>query len=121
MSTLEIEELTKFVARVFRIEDVTSGDPQKGFLARYRGQLVDGDSAELYDLLADSLAPYNVIPLFKIEDGRHAVYLAPKPAEPKKDNYSTNILLFVLTVFSVMLAGAQPEGAIPQDFAGQVC
>jgi membrane-associated protease RseP (regulator of RpoE activity) len=120
MSTLEIEELTRFVSRVFRIEDVTSGDPQKGYLARYRGQLLDEDSAELYDRLADSLAPYNIIPLFKIEDGRHAIYLAPKPAEPKQDKVSTNVILFVLTVFSVMLAGAQPEGPIPEDFAGQM-
>jgi membrane-associated protease RseP (regulator of RpoE activity) len=120
MSSIEIEELTRFVARVFRIEDVTSGDPQRGFFARYRGQLVDGDSAELYDLLADSLAPYNAIPLFKIEDGRQVIYLAPKPPEPKKDKVSTNIILFVLTVFSVMLAGAQPEGALPDDFAGQM-
>jgi membrane-associated protease RseP (regulator of RpoE activity) len=120
MPTLEIEELTRYVSRVFRIEDVTSGDPQKGFLARYRGQLVEGDSAELYDRLADSLSPYNIIPLFKIEDGRHTVYLAPKPADPKKDKVSTNVILFVLTVFSVMLAGAQPEGPIPQDFAGQM-
>ncbi len=107
MPTLETEELTRFVARVFRIEDVTSGDPQKGFLVRYRGQLVDGNSAELYDRLADSLAPHNIIPLFKIEDGRQAIYLAPKPAEPKKDRVSTNVILFALTVFSVMLAGVE--------------
>ncbi len=120
MSTPEIEELTRYVSRIFRIEDVTSGDPQKGFLARYRGQLVDGDSAELYDRLADSLAPYNIIPLFKIEDGRHAIYLASKPMEPRNHKVSTNVILFLLTVFSVMLAGAQPEGPMPQDIAGQM-
>ncbi len=119
MSIPEIEVLTNYVARVFRIEDVTSGDLQKGFFARYRGQLRDEDSAALYDLLADSLVPYNIIPLFKIEDGRQVIYLAPKPPEPKKDNISTNIILFVLTVFSVMLVGAQPEGAMPNDFMGQ--
>jgi membrane-associated protease RseP (regulator of RpoE activity) len=120
MSTPEIEVLTNFVARVFRIEDVTSGDPQRGYLARYRGQLLDEDSASLYDLLADSLAPYNVTPLFKIEDGRQVIQLMPKPPEPKKEKISTNIILFVLTVFSVMLVGAQPEGTMPADFTGQL-
>jgi hypothetical protein len=120
MSTPEIEVLTSYVARVFHIEDVTSGDVQKGFFARYRGQLVDEDSAALYDLLADSLTPYNIVPLFKIEDGRQVIYLAPKPPEPKKDKVSINIILFALTVFSVMLAGAQPEGALPNDFVGQI-
>ena len=120
MSIPEIETLNDLVARVFRIEDVTSGDPQKGFFARYRGQLLSDDSASLYDLLADSLIPYNAIPLFRIEDGRQVIYLTPKPLEPKKDNISTNIILFVLTVFCVMLAGAQPEGPMPNDIAGQM-
>jgi membrane-associated protease RseP (regulator of RpoE activity) len=118
MSTLEIEELTRFVSRVFRIEDVTSGDPQRGFLARYRGQLLDEDSAELYDRLADSLAPHNILPLFKIEDGRHVIYLAPKPADPKKDKISTNLILFALTVFSVMLAGVAVPAELCNDSTG---
>jgi len=39
----------------FRYDDVTFGDPTKGFLLRYRGQLVL-DSFEAYDQLADALA-----------------------------------------------------------------
>jgi membrane-associated protease RseP (regulator of RpoE activity) len=120
MQIPEIEILNNLVARVFRVEDVTSEDPRKGFFLRYRGQLVDGDSASLYDVLADSLIPYGIIPLFKIEEGRQVIYLAPKPPEPKKDNISTNIILFVLTVFSVMLAGAQPEVPLPADTMGQL-
>jgi len=120
MLTPDTEVLNNLVARVFRIEDVTSEDPRKGFFLRYHGQLLDEDSASHYDRLADSLAPYGVIPLFRIEEGRQVVYLAPKPPEPKKDNISTNIILFVLTVLSVMLAGAQPEGPMPNDLAGQL-
>ena len=120
MSIPETEILTNLVARVFRIEDVTSEDPRKGFFLRYRGELISDDSASLYDLLADSLAPYEIIPLFRVEEKRQVIYLAPKPPEPKKDNISVNIILFVLTVFSVMLAGAQPEGPIPSDFVGQM-
>ena len=117
MSIPETEILNDLVARVFRIDDVTSGDPQKGFFARYRGQLLSDDSVSLYDQLADSLIPYNIIPLFRIEDGRQVIYLTPKPPEPKKDNISINVILFVLTVFCVMLAGAQPEGPMPNDIA----
>ncbi|HMU93421.1 MAG TPA: site-2 protease family protein [Anaerolineales bacterium] len=120
MSIPETEILTNLVSRVFRIEDVTSEDPRKGFFLRYRGVLANEDSAALYDTLADSLSPYGIIPLFRMEEGRQVVYLAPKPPEPKQDRISTNILLFVLTVFSVMLAGAQPEGTMPDDFMGQL-
>ena len=120
MSIPETEILTNLVSRVFRIEDVTSEDPRKGFFLRYRGVLANEDSVALYDTLADSLSPYGIIPLFRMEEGRQVVYLAPKPPEPKQDQISTNILLFVLTVFSVMLAGAQPEGTMPDDFMGQL-
>ncbi|MBI5351541.1 MAG: site-2 protease family protein [Chloroflexi bacterium] len=120
MSIPETEILNNLVARIFRIEDVTSEDPRKGYFLRYRGQLLDEDSASLYDRLADSLIPYGVIPLFRVEDSRQVIYLALKPAEPKKDKVSTNIILFVLTVFSVMLAGAEPDGPFPADFGGQM-
>jgi len=120
MSFPETEVLTNLVTRVFRIEDVTSEDPRKGFFLRYRGQLLDEDSASLYDRLADSLTPYGIIPLFRLEEDRQIIYLASKPPEPKQDKISTNIILFVLTIFSVMLAGAQPDGPMPNDFMGQL-
>jgi len=121
MSFPEPEILNQFVARIFRIEDVTSMDPhQQGFLMRYRGQLLDEDSASAYDLLAGLLDPYRISPHFRIEDGRQVIYLAPKQPDPKQDKVSTNIILFVLTVFSVMLAGVQIEGPIPEDAMAQM-
>ena len=120
MSLPETEIVTSLVSRIFQIEDVTSGDTQKGFLVRYRGRLLDGDSASAYDRLADSVKRYSVTPLFRIEEDRQVIYLVPARPEPNKDKISTNIILFVLTVFSVMLAGAQPEGPLPQDAWGQI-
>jgi membrane-associated protease RseP (regulator of RpoE activity) len=55
-----------------------------------------------------------------MEQGRQVVYLTPSKPEPGPSKISTNIILFVLTVFSVMLAGAQPEGPIPADLGGQL-
>ena len=121
MSFPEPEFLNQLVARIFRIEDVTSMDPhQQGFLMRYRGQLLDEDSASAYDLLAGLLDPYRISPTFRIEDGRQVIYLAPKQPDPKQDKVSTNIILFVLTVFSVMLAGVQIEGPLPEDAMAQM-
>ena len=121
MSFPEPEFLNQLVARIFRIEDVTSMDPhQQGFLMRYRGQLLDEDSASAYDLLARLLDPYRISPHFRIEDGRQVIYLAPKQPDPKQDKVSTNIILFVLTVFSVMLAGVQIEGPLPEDAMAQM-
>lgn len=124
MSFPEPEVLNHLVARVLRIEDVTSLGTQEGgqpgFLMRYRGRLLNEDSASAYDALAGSLAPYGLSPHFRPEDGRHVIYLAPKRDDAQPEKIAANVILFILTVFSVMLAGAQPEGPIPNDALGQM-
>lgn len=120
MSVPETEVLNNMVRRVFRIDDVTSMDPLKGNLVRYRGQLLNEDSVAAFDELTEALSQYSLTPLFRVEEDRQVIYIAPKQPEPAPEKISTNIILFVLTVFSVMLAGAQPEGPIPQDTAGQM-
>lgn len=120
MSFPELEILNSLVARIFRIEDVTTGDPQKGWVVRYRGHLLDEDSAAAYDLLADSVRGHGLTPLFRKEGDRQVIFLAPSMPEVKKRLPTTNIILFILTVLSVMLAGAQPEGPIPADMWGQM-
>jgi len=120
MSFPEPEILNSLVARVFRIDDVTTGDHQTGWIVRYRGQLLDGDSATAYDLLADSVRSYGITPLFRKEEGRHVIYLAPSVPEAKKRLPTLNIVLFIITVFSVMLAGAMPEGEPPASQGAQM-
>jgi membrane-associated protease RseP (regulator of RpoE activity) len=116
------EILTSLVARVFRIEDVTSGGHNDPYLWRYRGQLLSGtDSAESYDLLAEALKPHGLMPVFRRdESGRQVILLVEKPPAPPPANPRTNLLMFLLTVVSVMLTGAQiPAGVpVPEDFFG---
>ncbi len=101
----EIETLTPIVARVMSIEDVTAGDPKKDYLVRYRGQIY-GESAEAYERLAEQLRPFQVTPMFRQDKDRHAVLLLPGIIEAKPSNPLVNLILFVLTVLSVMLSGA---------------
>lgn len=112
MSHPEIETLTSLVSRIFRVDDVTVGDPRQ-FLARYRGQIYSEDTAAAYDQLDESLKPYDLMPLFRIENKAHVIYVVPRLPDAPRTNYSTPLILFILTVFSVMLAGAQPEGTPP--------
>lgn len=120
MSFPEPDVLNSLVSRVFRIEDVTLGDSQKGWIARYRGLLLNDDSAAAYDLLADSVRAYGLTPLFRKEGDKHVIFLAPSMPEAKQRPPTTNIILFLLTVISVMLAGATPQGPLPSDVGGQI-
>ena len=119
MSLPDTDVLTSLVARVFRIDDVTAGD-EKGPLLRYRGQLLSDDSASAYDQLAASVKPHGLTPLFRLEKGEQVIYLTQTPPAPKQSNPWVNVGLFVLTVFSVMLAGATPESPLPPDAGGQM-
>lgn len=116
MSVPEIDVLTHQVSRIFRIEDVTTGDG-KGLVARYRGRLVNENSAAAYDQLAESLRPHNITPLFRKDGDKQAILLVPSLVVPRQaPRILINIVLFILTVFSVMLTGANvPPEAIPAD------
>jgi hypothetical protein len=116
----ETEILSNLVGRVFRIEDVTLGEPVRGLIARYRGHLLSEDSVEAYDRLAESLRPYDITPLFRLDKGQQVVYLVPRKPDPKPARASVNIVLFILTVLSVLLAGATPAGGQATDPVGQL-
>jgi len=105
MALPDSEILNNIVSRVFRFEDVTMGDPNKGYFMRYRGELVL-DSVKAYDQLAEALRPYDVTPLFRLEQGRQVVLLVRGTIHPKPSNPWINLLLFSLTVLSVLFAGA---------------
>jgi membrane-associated protease RseP (regulator of RpoE activity) len=116
----ESEILNQLVARVFRVDDVTVGEPARGLIARYRGHFYSDDTASAYDQLAQSLMPYEITPLFREDGNQPVIYLIPRKPQAKPTRVSVNILLFALTVLSVMLIGAQPQGNPPPDLPGQL-
>ena len=97
--------LNSIVRRFFRVDDVTMGDSTGEFIVRYRGQLVM-DSIEAFDRLTESLRPYNLMPVFrKDENEGHIILIVPGLPDPKPSNMLVNIVLFLLTVVSVVWTG----------------
>ena len=116
----DYDQFDVLVGRIFRIEDKTMGTTQQQFIMRYRGHLLMEDSAAAYDRLAEDLKPLGVMPLFRIEEGRQVVFLIPGLPEPRRSNPYINLILFVVTLLSVMAAGAlygleelPPPGVLP--------
>ena len=113
----EIDVLTSHVSKIFRVEDVTAGNP-KEWIARYRGHLLSEDTVAAYDQLADALRQYNVTPLFRKEEGnKQLVFLVTSPIPAKiSARVLVNIILFLLTVISIMLTGMDvPPDAVSTD------
>ena len=116
MPVPEIDFLTGQVSRIFRVEDVTVGEP-KEWIARYRGHLLSDDTVAAYDQLTEAVRPYNITPLFRKEQGgKQIIFLVPSPAIPKfGSRIYINIILFIITVFSVMLMGVDLPAAVSAD------
>lgn len=117
MTLPEIDFLNNQVGRIFRVEDVTAGNP-KEWIARYRGYLLAEDTIAAYDQLADALRPYNITPLFRKEQGgKQVIFLVPSLPIPKVSaRWYINAVLFILTILSAMLTRMDiPAGAIPAD------
>lgn len=121
MTLPETEILNSIVGRVFRYDDVTLGDPQKGFIVRYRGELLL-DSSEAYDQLAEALRPYEITPLFRTENGSQAIVLIDGVVHPKPGRTRTNIILFLLTLLCVAFVGETYSytGPLPSDLLGEI-
>lgn len=116
LSQIENDNLTPIVARIFSIEAITWGTQEQKFRVRYRGRL-KRDSEEAYDELAKALKPHKLTPLFREEEGQHAIILIDGIIEPKPSNPRINLILFILTLFSMLFAGAiySYDGPVPAD------
>jgi membrane-associated protease RseP (regulator of RpoE activity) len=124
MTLPEIDLLTSRVSRIFRVEDVTVGNPRE-WVARYRGYLLNEDTVAAYDQLAEATRPYNLTPLFRKEqNGKQVIFLVPSPVIPKTSSrLIVNLVLFLLTILSMMLTGVDvppemvgPDGAYPWGY-----
>ena len=110
--------LTSIVNRVMRVDAITHGGPGDKFLAWYRGQLTK-DSIAAYDQLSEALKPHNITPLFREEENngeiQHVIIMMDGVFNTKPSNPWVNLVLFILTLFSVIFAGAMYsyDGPLP--------
>lgn len=109
-NTYDLSRYEAVVGRYLAIQDITTGNPEKEYIVRYRGQLYAEDTETAYDQLAEQLKPMGVTPLFRWDDDRHAVYLVPGKPKPKESNPMVNLVMFLLTLVTVTLAGILNSG-----------
>ena len=100
------DDLQRIVETVFKVDDITLGQTDSNYLVRYRGKLYSEDSEIVYEQLSLELKRFDVTPLFRVEeDHRQAIILVKSPTKAKPANPAVNLILFILTVLSVLFAG----------------
>lgn len=99
---------------IYRPEEAAPGteqimvvNPQSRLVVTFEGRLML-DSEAAYDQLDRLLAPFNYLPVFRTgQDDMHVIHVLSGRVEPKPRAVWLNIVLFVLTVFSVLLVGTE--------------
>ncbi len=103
----DVNAITSVIRPIFNIYSMTMGGPNHGYRLRYAGELLLEDSEQAYDQIAEALKPMGLIPLFRVQNNDHVILIVDKRPEPKIGPVWVNILLFILTILSVMFTGAQ--------------
>lgn len=103
---VDISEITLSVRKIFDIVSMTTGGSKEGFHVQYLGKLKTPDSEAAYDQLTNDLAPSGLMPLFRVRDNDQLILVIDQRAEAEIGPIYVNILLFILTILSVMLTGA---------------
>ena len=101
---LENAAINKIIEKIFRVESFTYGDRKQGYLRRYVGQLtVDSETA--FTRISEELEPLELTALFREEDDKHVILLVPSPEKLGPSNPMTNLVMFILTFFSMLTTG----------------
>lgn len=114
--SLDITKISPLVAQILEIDDITTGSTEDNYLFRFRGKLIS-DSISSYEMIERSLRPYDITPLFREEDGKDTILLMDGIVEPRPSNQWINLLLFLLTLLSMIFAGTlfSYNGPEPED------
>lgn len=113
--------ITSLIARVLTIDSVTTFEPGSREIAIYRGRLLM-DSIDAYDRIADALRPHKLTPVFREENDQHVIVLIDGVIESRPSNPLVNLVLFLLTLLSVIWAGTlySYDGPFPDNLGEQL-
>ncbi|RJQ44137.1 MAG: site-2 protease family protein [Anaerolineaceae bacterium] len=108
----------EIVEKEFSVSDVAYGPNETNpYIAKFIGKLKNPDSEKAYSALEAALKPLKLLPIFRVEGEQQIVFLVPEVAKPKKTNPRLNLILFILTLISVLFTGGlySMDSALPQD------
>ena len=114
-SSPDTESLSRLVSRVMAVEETMLGGAKQNFIFRARGRLIL-DSEEAYAQLSDAVKPLGLSALLRGKSEQAEILLVKELGRPGSGNPRTNLILFLLTLGSVIFTAAVneiPASAIP--------
>ena len=111
----DLSKLDTLVGQFFTIENITYGDVKQPFIARYTGKLKHKDSAVGYDQIDAALETYDLMVMLRQKGSTQSLVLLQKIVKNSKSRPHLNLLMFLLTLLSVLFTGGLYgyEGELP--------
>ncbi len=100
-----VNKLLPLVRQVMSITDITVGDQKQPFAVRFRGTLIS-DSQLAFEKLDPVFNQAGATLLFREENGVQEILGMPGVIQPRASNPIVNVILFLLTLASMLVAGA---------------
>jgi membrane-associated protease RseP (regulator of RpoE activity) len=114
----DFEYLNDFIRSFINLESITTGRKEDNWKVRYVGQLKNPDQSETtFDQIENKVKPLKLSVLLNEENDKHVIYLIDHIPVPNKTNPRTNLILFIITLLSVLVTGgifSSPE--LPERF-----
>ncbi len=109
------DRLLSTVQQVMQVRDVTLGGAPVNYVARFRGRLAI-DSLEAFERLRNAFQLEGLTPMLREEGDDHVVLAVRELSRPGASNPWINLVLFLVTLLSVLLAGTLYgfEGPVPE-------
>ena len=106
MTNLDRNLFDPIIQRYFVIDSVTEGEVRSKPYMLYTGHFINNEVEEAHVQLVDYLNPHGIMPLFREQDGKPAIILTESMQSPVNAKPILNLILFILTLLSVLLSGA---------------
>jgi membrane-associated protease RseP (regulator of RpoE activity) len=103
------------VEDVFEVTGISTPRKAQQGVILFSGRLRMEDADRAYDLLAERWAHHDYVPLLRAQGEGHQLIGQPGLVKPRPAKAWINLVLFIATVFSVVLMGALNEGANPLE------
>ena len=101
----DIVQITKQIKSLFHINNMENGSNKKKFLVRYTGTCINANSEKAFQEISETLKPLALMAILR-ETDREQELIVLSTAQPRfKLHPLVNILMFALTVISVLFTG----------------
>ena len=102
----DLQPLHDYIRSYMIIESITSGKKEDKWQLKYVGTLKNPDDSEsTFDQIENKVKNYKFSALLTEENNKHVLFLVDEIPTGKKPNPRTNLILFILTLISVLVTG----------------